>query len=178
MWALPWARAAVKKRPQTRLLWVHLRPDCSGCTHATLWHVFAHMHVFVRLSVPVFSELAGLPPLHCDCSSKPCSQATLSPGNTSEVHQGETSTRRKGRENRRKKKGQDVLAPPLAFYLLVLFCIALQTNTIPAFTLLKSGNSILNLQFGSSLQLFSETHMDTQARQGKVSASLCLWPAA
>lgn len=24
----------------------------SGCMHATLWHVFAHMHAFVRPSVP------------------------------------------------------------------------------------------------------------------------------
>ncbi len=165
MWALAWARPAFKKRSQTQLHWVHLCPVCSGCTHATLWHVFAHMHVFVRLSVPVFSELAGLPPLHCDCSSKPCSQATLSPGNTSEVHQGETSTGRKGRENRRKKKGQDVLAPPLAFHLLIFFCIALQTYTMPAFTPLKSGISILKLQFGSRLKRacnYTLKHMNTK----------------
>lgn len=94
--------------------------SCPPWLH-TCHTVFAHMHVFVHLSVPVYSVLAGLPPLHCDCSSKPCSQATLSLGNASEVHQGETLTRREGRENRRKKKGQDTPVPPRALLPFGLF---------------------------------------------------------
>ena len=47
--------------------------------------------VYVSLH-PVLGVLEGLLPLHCDCSSKPCSQATQSPGNTHMVHRKETST--------------------------------------------------------------------------------------
>lgn len=121
-----------------------------GCAHALcalaaqVPHLFAQIQVFVHLSVPAFSKLAQPPPILCHCSSKPCSQANLSPGNTSAVHRGETSTRR---ERRGKRKGRTI-ALPLVFHLLALICMALQFYTSLAFTLSTSFQSVL---FGNML---------------------------
>lgn len=83
---------------------------CQDCKHATL---FAHTNTFVYLSVPELSVLAGLQLLDCVCSSKPCSQTTLSPGNTSKVHRGQTRRKRK-----RKQKEEERASSTLPFFFL------------------------------------------------------------
>ena len=154
--------AADEGESQCWICWVHVCPVCSGCTHTSTWRVFMHMRVFRRLSLPVLAVLAGPPPTHCDCSSKCRSQATLSPGNTSAVHQGDTSTWPEGRENIRKwKKGHITQAPPpsippCSFHLhgssvLPIVCLH---------SLFKSGNSRIWQSTKSSLQLLSQTHVN------------------
>lgn len=108
----------------------------------------------------------GLPPIQCDCSSKPCSQATLSPGNTSKVHRGETSARHKGRENIRKKEragraGSTSCFPPFGFHLhgyTALHNICLHSLKIWQ---LHSKSTVWQYT-EDSLQLYSETHMNSK----------------
>lgn len=66
--------------------------------------------------------------IHCHCSSKSRSQATLSPGNTSLVHQGEDlsqAQREKKAEGKKKKKGRTLSSPLYLSCILIAFFRAL-----------------------------------------------------
>lgn len=93
-------------------------------------HMPRCLHTRMRLDQPVCPRVSarwqGYLHYARNCSSKPRSQATLSPGNTSQVHRGETWTgaRREGKSEKGKKakKGRkDTPAPPPAFYFFIIF---------------------------------------------------------
>lgn len=138
------------RHDSTGCIWVLVRSGCMTCH--TFWRLFAHMHVFVRLSVPVFSVTLWL------------FIKALLPGNlVAWQHEwgspkGRLQPGRNRKENRRKEKGQDILAPPLAFHLLV-FSFSLSSYlylATPFYSLAASLNR---------LQLHPETHYEIQARQ-------------
>lgn len=71
--------------------------------------------------------------IHCHCSSKSRSQATLSPGNTSLVHQGEDfsqAQREKKAERKKKKKRQNIKLAALFImrFNIFLFSTILKKN--------------------------------------------------
>lgn len=151
------------RHDSTGCIWVLVRSGCMTCH--TFWRLFAHMHVFVRLSVPVFSVTLWL------------FIKALLPGNlVAWQHEwgspkGRLQPGRNRKENRRKEKGQDILAPPLAFHLLVFSFFTLFLSL--------SGNAFL--QFGSILKQVAITPWNTlwnPSQAGKVLMTFCLWPAA
>lgn len=129
-----------KKDPRQRLPWVHLCPVCPDCTRA-------HMHVFVRLSVPALRVLAQH--LHYTVTvnqsaapRQPCRLATRV-----WFTEGRLQPGAKGKKTEGKRKARS-LALLLAFHLSLLVGVAC---AIPAFTLLTSRNSSQSLDFGSIL---------------------------